>query len=141
MLIGNNSFLERGILFPVFLLRRVTMRQSDYEKQYTKEIKNALPIGIVSLVIFIITGMGAFWLYQKSAKEIGNNYEIMEVVAVEKHKNHPVRGSEKYYIHGRNMDGYEQMYWVRERVYNAVEIGDVLLSISTMTVMAQPYLQ
>lgn len=49
-----------------------------------KEGKDIFIYGAVSVVIFLVTGLISFGLYQNSKKEIAENYEIMEAAICEK---------------------------------------------------------
>lgn len=100
--------------------------KQEYSGRYRKsEIKHAFLTGTISIIIFIVTFLGSSALFQKSANDIGDNYEQVRVKAIEKNESRPARSRRtKYYIRGTAEDGYESLFWVPGELYKEIETGD-----------------
>lgn len=99
------------------------MKKRTVGKEKDK-IEHAITIGMICLVIFLVTGSLEHFLFRKSAKEIGNNYEVIEATVCKKIIRQPSKGSTKYYVRGKTTDGHEEFYYVKKKLYDAIKIGD-----------------
>lgn len=96
----------------------------NYKNHYDREIEHALPIGLLMLAICLVAGGLAYFLYQKSAEEIGNGYEVVQIEVTEKWSSKTPKNSTKYYIKGKTEEGYEDTFWLSQAKYEALVVGD-----------------
>lgn len=63
--------------------------------------------------------------YRKSAKEIGERFEMMEAFAYDKRQEFAGTPLALYYIYGRTLDGHVQSCRVNKVTYEAIALGDL----------------
>lgn len=91
-----------------------------------KEGKDIFIYGAVSVVIFLVTGLISFGLYQNSKKEIAENYEIMEAAICEKKITSGSRGGRHYWVNGKTADGHTEWYSVGKTFFGSADMGDTI---------------
>lgn len=91
-----------------------------------KEGKDIFIYGTASVVVFLVTGLIAFCLYQNSKKEMAENYEIMEAAICEKKTTSGSRGSRHYWVNGKTADGHTEWYSVGKTFFDSADMGDTI---------------